>query len=299
MEARSEFPRLIRGLIQRNNDQVVELEMRAAEGTGAPGYDGVSRAARGTPFVPDGDAVWELGTGTDFRAKANSDYAARTQNPLGRDPKITTFVFVTPRQWTDKHDWISAKKAEGVWADIKVFDVDDIEQALELAPAIHARFSEVVGKPGHNAQSVEDWWASFAALTSPPLDAELVLAGRADQAAALLRLFQAESRLTTVAAASVDDVLAFVAAAIMSSPDDERERLLGRALIVRDAFALRQLALDRGLLILLPFEDDLRREARLIRSHHVIIRAEDGGSPDVDLPAIDGPKFNELLVARG
>lgn len=96
MEARSEFPRLIRSLIQRNNDQLAELEMRAAEGVDAPGYDGVTRAARGTPFVPEGLAVWELGTGGDFRAKANRDYRARTRDPLGRDPPSTTFVFVTP-----------------------------------------------------------------------------------------------------------------------------------------------------------------------------------------------------------
>jgi hypothetical protein len=153
MEARSEFPRLVRGLIQRNNDQLAELEMRAAEGVGAPGYDGVTRAARATPFVPEGLAVWELGTGVDFKSKAYDDYKARTENPLGRDPTSTTFVFVTPRQWTNKQDWVVARRAEGVWADVRVLDVDDIEQALELAPAVHARFSEMVGKPAHGAQT--------------------------------------------------------------------------------------------------------------------------------------------------
>jgi hypothetical protein len=63
IQARSALPRLVRRLIQQTNDQVVELEMRAAEGTGAPGYDGFSRAAKGTPFVPEGAALWELGTG--------------------------------------------------------------------------------------------------------------------------------------------------------------------------------------------------------------------------------------------
>jgi len=299
MEARSEFPRLIRGLIQRNNDQLLELEMRAAEGTGAPGYDGITRAARGTPFVPEGVAVWELGTSADFKRKANQDYNARSADPLGRLPHETTFVFVTPRQWTDKQVWMNDRKSDGVWADVRVLDVDDIEQALELAPAIHARFSETVGKPGYGAQSVEDWWSSFSALTSPPLDPALVLSGRADEAASLIRLFQAESRLTTVAAPTIDDVLAFVAAATMSSPEAEREEILGRALIVRDAFALRELSWAEGLLILLPYEDDLRREARLIRSHHVVIRADEGQPADVSLPPIDRDQFEQLLRERG
>lgn len=299
MEARSEFPRLVRGLIRRNNDQLAELDMRAAEGTGAPGYDGVTRAARATPFVPEGLAVWELGTGGDFRDKANRDYRERTQNPLGRDPRSTTFVFVTPREWRDKQEWAAAKRAEGIWADVRVFDVDDIEQALELAPAVHARLSEMVGKPAHGAQTIEDWWDSFSPLTSPPLDPALVLAGRADAAAALLRLFQAESRLTSISAASVDDVLAFVAAAILSSPAEQRDALLGRTLIVRDAYTLRALGAFEGLLVLVPFEDGLRREARLVRNHQVVIRAEDGGGADIELPPVDGRRFSQLLVDRG
>jgi len=96
MEARSEFPRLVRNLIRRNNDQLAELEMRAAEGTGSSGFDGVTRAARATPFVPEGLAVWELGVGVTCKDKANSDYAKRCADPLGRDPGTTTFVFVNP-----------------------------------------------------------------------------------------------------------------------------------------------------------------------------------------------------------
>lgn len=299
MEARSEFPRLIRNLIRRNNDQVAELEMRAAEGTGASGYDGVTRAARATPFVPEGLAVWELGVGANFKKKANDDYNKRSGDPLGHDPGETTFVFVTPRHWEDKQTWARAKKKEGTWADVRALDVDDLEDALEQAPAVHARFSEMVGKPSHGAQTVEDWWESFRALSVPTLDPEMALAGRANDAAELLRVLEAESRTTSIAAASVDDVLAFVAAAILSTTPDPREDLLARALIVRDAYTLRSLATADGLLILIPFEDELRREARLIRTHHVVIRAEDGGGCDIGLPPIDQATFRQILIDRG
>src|SRR4051794_40040060 len=78
MDARPEFPRLVRGLIRANNDQVVSLQMRAAEGIDAPGYDGTSDALRGSPFVPSGPAVWELGVGEDPGDKAQRDYRSRT-----------------------------------------------------------------------------------------------------------------------------------------------------------------------------------------------------------------------------
>jgi hypothetical protein len=65
VEARTDFPRLVRRLIRQTNDQVVSLEMRAAEGTGFSGYDGQVEALKGTPFVPAGRSVWELGVGAD------------------------------------------------------------------------------------------------------------------------------------------------------------------------------------------------------------------------------------------
>src|SRR5262245_51747760 len=99
VRARSELPRLVRSLIRQTNDQVVQLEMRSAEGTDLPGYDGTSTAGRGTPFVPEGEAVWELGTSSNPQQKANEDYASRSRDPLGKDMAKTTFVFVTPREW--------------------------------------------------------------------------------------------------------------------------------------------------------------------------------------------------------
>ena len=75
------------------------------------------------------------------------------------------------------------------------FDVDDIEQALELAPALHHWFSELVGKPSTGAMSINLWWDKFRRLSSPIVDPEMVLAGRADAAAALLRVLEADAEV--------------------------------------------------------------------------------------------------------
>ena len=299
IDARSEFPRLIRGLITANNDQVTMLEMRAAEGVDAPGYDGRSEALRSTPFVPAGACVWELGTGANPADKAQRDYRARTDDPLGIVVAETTFVFVTPREWRGKESWAQSKRDEGAWFDVRVFDVDDIEQALELAPAVHHRFSEVVGKASHGAMSIEWWWDKFRRLSSPSLDPEMVLAGRADAAADLLRIFATAPRQTSVSAISTDEVIAFVAATILSSEPDVRDDLLGRALIVRDGYTLTMLDRYEGLLILIPYEDDLRREAQLVTNHHVVVRAGEGWSATIPLAPIEPAKFQELLETRG
>jgi hypothetical protein len=298
MDARSEFPRLVRGLIKANNDQLVTLQMRAAEGVDVPGYDGISDALRPTPFVPAGRTVWELGVGQDPGDTAQRDSRSRTDDPLGVSIEETTFAFVTPREWRDKDAWVERKRAEGKWADVRAFDVDDIEQALELAPAVHHRFSELAGKSAHGATSIDLWWEKYRRLSSPTLEAEMVLAGRADGAAALLRIFESDPCQTSVSAPSADEVIVFVAATILSADEDVREDLLSRALIVKDGYTLAALDDFEGLLILVPYEDDLRREARLIANHHVVVRAEDGWDPTIALPSIEPSSFQALLEAR-
>jgi hypothetical protein len=57
IHAPPDLPRLIRRLVDQTNGQVVELQMHADEGMRLQGYDGYSRALRGTPFVPNGPAA--------------------------------------------------------------------------------------------------------------------------------------------------------------------------------------------------------------------------------------------------
>ena len=108
-EARSTLPDLIRRIVRVENDQVTHAPFRAGEGVGLPGYDGTVRTSRGTPFVPEGFSVWEMGTNRNTKKKANDDFDTRTADPLGVDPGSATFVFVTPRRWRDKLQWAEEK----------------------------------------------------------------------------------------------------------------------------------------------------------------------------------------------
>lgn len=299
VNARTDFPRLVRRLIRQTNDQVVALEMRADKGTGYAGYDGRVEASRGSPLVPQGLSVWELGVGEAPGTKANEDFKKRTEEPLDVNPGDAVFVFATARRWPGKTKWAAEKRAEGTWRDVKAFDADDLETAFEAAPGAHFWFSELVGKPASGIRTIEDWWSSFSRTTQPNLTPELILAGRSDEAAALLRILEEETRITTISAASADDVLAFVAATLLSGPGLVREDLLARTLIVHDALALRVLDSTSDLLILLPFEDRLRREAQLVRSHHVIFLAPEGVPCDLEVPRIDRSAFAAALGDLG
>lgn len=221
IDASPNLPRLVRQLVDQTNDQVLELQMRADEGVRLRGYDGFSRAGRATPFVPEGAAVWEMGTDQDPERKANDDYTKRSEKPLWVKREETTFVFVTPRSWPRKTDWANEKRSEGVWTNVVALDVDDIDQAFEKAAAARIWFSGVAGLPVHGAQSLTQWWAKFSQLSSPPLSPSLVLAGRADAAAQLLGILQGPTKVTTVSANNEEELLAFVAAVVLSVPDDD------------------------------------------------------------------------------
>jgi len=298
-DARAQFPTLIRRLIRQTNDTVTKLEMRDAEGSGFDGYDGEVTAGRATPMVPAGASVWELGVGRDPRKKANEDYATRRKDQRGVVPASTTFVFVTPQQWDDKEAWAKKKREEGLWADIKVYDADNLCIAFESAPAVHYWFSDLAGKPAHDVQMLEDWWTAFAEGSNPALTPALLLAGRADDAARLLELLAYEVGHTGIAGATTDDVLAFVAAVLHGVPEPRRENLLSRALIVHNATAMRMLDRTAKLLIILPFEDELLRQAELVRNSHVIYRSEDGASADLAPRPIDRDAFAAELERLG
>lgn len=285
--AQADLPRLIRRLVRHENDQVQRVEMRAGEGVGLPGYDGMVEATRATSFVPEGLSVWEMGTSGDPARKATEDYESRTADPLGVDMATTTFVFVTPRQWLKKKDWEQKRRDEGKWRDVRVLDADDIETALEECPNDRIWLSELLGMPALGAATIEDWWRRFSGSFDPVLTPGVVLGGREDHAAALVRRLALDVGRTVIKAASVDDGLAFAACAMMAQGIDAAEQMLSRSLVVHDGLALRRLDSTSSLLILLPYEEQLQREARLVQNHHVVLVVTEGGEADIELPPLD------------
>lgn len=295
----SQFPGIVRRLVKRNNDQLVRLDMRDAEGVRVHGYDGIVEALRGTTLVPAGRSVWEMGVNIDFKGKANYEYDNRTEKPLGENPAETTFVFVTPHRWHGKEEWERVRRESGPWKDVRVIDVDNLMDALEEAHAVHVRLSEVLGKPAAGVRTIEDWWERFSTKSSPMVSTGIALAGRADEAARLLSLLDETRSFTTIRAKSIDDVLGFVAATMLTTEPALQSDLLARTLIVHDATALRQLDGSESLLILLPFEEQMRREAELVRSNHVLFMCEEEVPADIELPNIDIGEATRLLIAEG
>ena len=136
----SRFPHLVKDLIRATID-ADKLRMPSGDAVWVPGFDGEISNSQENRFVPTGFSVWEIGTNSSPASKAKEDYDKRTIDiaPSEEDKKTRkrkipkrkidrsalTFVFVTPRVWDNKEDWVYEKRTEGVWKDIQVIDGTD------------------------------------------------------------------------------------------------------------------------------------------------------------------------------
>jgi hypothetical protein len=234
--ARSRLPYLIRELIYA----VIKpdkLRIPIGDAVWLPGYDGVVANSEQNRFVPTGFSVWELGTSDRIKSKADEDYAKRSQdndrNP-GFNHKEVTFVFVTPRVWRDKEEWIAERKAEDIWRDVMVIDGVDLQNWLEVAPAVNLQFAAELGRaPAEGLQIPEQAWQEWSMRTDPPCSEEIVIAGRQDQERELIGYLLNPPSVFTVRGHSPSEAWGFVLA-VLRGVDEERRLGLHARTIVAD-----------------------------------------------------------------
>lgn len=285
LDARSQLPRLIRRLI-RATTEVERLQFPAGEGIQRPGWDGLVEAKTGNDFVPAGVSVWELGTDRNIAKKAEQEFAKRTNNPLGLTPGETSFIFVTPRKWQKKNEWCQTKKALGIWRDVRVYDSADIEEWLEIAPAVDAWFARLLGRTPETVTDIEDYWADVSAITKPSLKPGVFLASRQAEIKWLEDWLSGPPASLAVEARSPAEVLDFLAAYIMSPSDDQDEEKRSRAERIKELASSRTLIVERddawqslssesGPLVLAAkpgLQIDVEMVARAVRNgHHVLL----------------------------
>ena len=272
--ARYELPEVIRILVAGSVRDLRKVEFRAAEGTGMSGWDGLVDAARGNSWVPEGVSAWEMGVSEDITAKANSDYAERTKDPLGLVMSETVFVFVTPRRWDNRDSWVHARQAEAKWKDVRAYDADSLEVWLDEAPAAHARITAILGRDPDGAADLERAWNDWTGRTVPPLSVGLATAGRAEQVKQMLAWLHDEPSAITVAGDSTEEAFAFTASCLLSMPEEERTALMARTLVVRTPAAWDEVLARAGAgssLVLIPVFPDADPAEAADAGHRVAV----------------------------
>jgi transcriptional regulator with XRE-family HTH domain len=272
--ARFALPQLIRRLIHATVDTVELVDFPAGEGVGRPGWDGIIRTQKGNAFVPSGQSGWEMGVGQDPKRKANDDFRNRSKNTGGLDPKETVFIFVTPRKWINKNEWCEEKKKLAKWKDVRVYDSDNLEQWLEIAPVVDAWFG-----PEKRGTDLDEYWENLKLFTEPSLKPEVFLTTRGTNIETLKQWISGSPSLIEFEATSPDDLLDFVAAYIASLDEPKRDEIKAdRIVIVDNKEAWWALIASKYPIVLIPkpaiaVEEELITEA-LRRGHYVLLWKE-------------------------
>lgn len=84
-ESQSILPELIKRLIISSGAKVRKMSIPSGDNVYIPGWDGQVSSDSPIFNVSAGISLWEIGTNSDVRTKANNDYNKRTNDSLGYD----------------------------------------------------------------------------------------------------------------------------------------------------------------------------------------------------------------------
>ncbi|KYH31340.1 hypothetical protein [Neomoorella mulderi] len=298
------LPLVIRRLIRATAEDICHIRIPAGDSVVYPGWDGILETTIGNEYLPEGFSVWEIGTDQNIKKKAEKEYQKRKGNPLGVNPKETTFIFITPRIWTRKDEWCKEKIKEGFWKDVKVYDAEVLEEWLEQAPAVGAWLAKYLRIYPEGAIALEDFWIEWSSVTNPPLTSEVVLAGRDKQAESVRKWLNSSPSPLAVQAATSDEALVFLASVINTLPEIEREFILSKAIVLESSDSFRHITVTgrRGLLLIPRFAEIEGTPQATQRGHHVYIPL----GPDnkvttekIELPRLKRESFIDALKKMG
>ncbi len=142
--SKGDFPILLSDLVRATTPQSTFIQFPSGSGVYMGGYDGLIRCSEQKEYVPEGVSLWEFGTTEANTKKANDDYDKRTKDPKGHDPSKCTFIFVTPTVWADKDTWQLEKSNENIWKEVRAYDSRNLEEWLDLAPAVARKFGKEI-----------------------------------------------------------------------------------------------------------------------------------------------------------
>ena len=269
--ANHQLPELIRRLILATT-VLTRVDIPGGSAVWRSGWDGLVEAVEGNAWAPKGVSVWELSCQREPGTKASADYRKRTDDPQGVAPAGATFVFVTPRQWSRKRNWVKQRCDEGKWAEVRAFDASDLAAWLEQAPAVAEWFARLIGKlPAGGYTTLEDWWENWATVSWPNISPQLVLAGRQESADKLGEWMQQPPAHYYVQGQTREEAIAFVAASTLNSDDAGAVALLAKTLVVKSKDAWRSLTSHVSPLVLLrEFDGNVSPQVAVDRGHHVI-----------------------------
>jgi hypothetical protein len=302
--ARGRLAVFLRTLVNSTGRAITKLDFPGNDDAERPGWDGCIETTHGTPWIPDGASGWEFGASLDPNAKADGDFAKSVSAVPQAERQRTTFVFVTPRHWPGKTDWVKAQGAKRKWRDVRAYDSSDLEQWIEVSIAAQAWFAHETGKPSRGVRTLSQCWTDWAHVTEPALPASLFAPAVEGATKELVgRLTQQPDGPIVLMADSTDEALAFLAQFFETVEDPEISTLRDRVLVFDEPGVARELAKGTSQFVAVAHSREVERDlAPLTKAVRLIVvfpRNAANVEPHVVLEPLNCDAFLTLLVAAG
>lgn len=302
--ARSRFAVFLRTLVHSTGGGLKEVTFPGNDDAERAGWDGLTEASEGTPWVPAGRSGWEFGTNEDPKAKAEKDYKKSVAATTASERAVMDFIFVTPHRWAGKDAWIAEKRAKGAWKDVRAYDSSDLEQWLEQSLSAQAWFANETKVPAQDVRSLDKCWADWADVATPPLPGTLFSSAIEEAKRKIgARLAKPPAGPIVIAADSTDEALAFVAHCFSPNGGEELEPFRYRVLVFDKTGVLPRLA--EGARSFIPVVHSREVEVELApyaeQMHSIVVypRNSINAEPDIVLEPINFDTFDSALKGIG
>jgi len=272
-DAQEMLPHLVRRLVTESVPlkTITRIRFAVHDQIDFPGYDGTIETTAEHPFVPQGNSVWEMGTGGP-EEKFSADYGKRTESPGQTDPEMTTFLFVSPHPMRDKQTKEAEFRAQGKWRDVRVLDGVDLAAWLEISPVTARWLAREMGLPVEGLLGLEEYVRQeLDARYGRAITPDLVIGGRTDSQEALTAWIESDSRDVRVEGESIEESCAFVAATVLALPAEKRSHVDARLIFASDPTVLDLFAPLQTTHLLVAMAPEVRRRAEAMDSPSVRI----------------------------
>ena len=241
------LPQIIKKLIIAGTSDLSGLRIPSGNDIWASGFDGIVSCAIGNTYVAEGTSVWEFGTNNKSLEKIESDYAKRTENPLGIDRSETTFYLVIPKIWAYKKALTQWEVEHTDWKSVHVYDASVLCDWINEEPTVLSWLLEVLFEETVDFSNVDQAWKLFSKKTEPALSLELFLKDRNNEIDGFNSLL--DQPIIRVKADSFIDSIGFALGALM-----QNRELREKSIVVYDAVTYKTISsLVKRKIILLNF----------------------------------------------
>lgn len=301
IDSRELLPVLLRKLVHSTGIGLHSVDFPGYDNAQRKGSDGYVEAGAATPWVPEGISYWEFGTDQDPGRKANEDYKARLVSIDPAERAKSTFVFVTPRNWSAKTAWEKVKDEAGEWKAVRAFDASDLEQWLEQSVPAQIWLAERLTLPVSGYETLEQALGRWANASEPRLTSEIF----EPSIAAYQKTFQTwlekpSDRPFVIAADSRDEALGFLACLF---DDEELRRFEDIAAVFTSPATLRTLLASSVPFIPIVHSEDVERELAdaHLQLHCIVFRPRNAVDmkADIALDLLGDDDFKKALKSMG